>query len=143
MEGNKAIMGRLDKTTLDTIRAVYRKSAKIVAVKVFGFPEGKVGYVKEVLPNGNVKVVWDTGDESEIIYGKESIRAVETGKCILGYLDEMNGGCDRDKCEECGWNRLVSDERQARLRDHDFSTAPDGTKCLKVVKKKSRRQKDY
>lgn len=51
----------------------------------------------------------------------------------------MNGGCDKDKCEECGWNRLVSDERQARLRDHDFSTAPDGTKCLKVVKKKSRR----
>ena len=131
------VMGRLDKTTLDTMRAVFRKSTKIVAVNVFGYPEGMVGYVKEVLPNGNVKVVWETGKEAEVIYGKESIRAAEEGKCILGKKDELDGGCDGDLCEDCRWNRLVADERQKMIRNKEFSVASDGTKCL-IIKKKRR-----
>ncbi len=129
---SEVISGTLDKPTLDTLRMVYKPSAKIVAVKVAGIQEGKVGYVKRVLTNGNIQVVWETGGESEIIYGAESVRKVEDGLCILGHKEEIDGGCDGAFCDNCGWNRLVANERLKQIREGGLTESRDGTKYLRL-----------
>lgn len=127
------VVGRLDKATLDTLRMVYKKGTKVVAIKVFGFPTGKIGYVKEVLPNGNIKLRWESGEDTEIIYGKESIREFTAGKCILKRdKEEAEGGCDDFVCERCGWNIDVAEARLQRIRNDEMHRNPDGTKSLRV-----------
>lgn len=127
------IAGRLDKMTLDTLRSVYKRGTKITAVKVYGFPTGKIGYVKEVLPNGNIQVRWETGEDAEIIYGQESIKEFTQGRCILKRdKEEAEGGCDDFACDRCGWNKEVAEERIRRIRNEEMHKNPDGTKSLRV-----------
>lgn len=120
----------LDKHTLDNVKKIYPKGAKVEAVRVDYIPKGMSGIIWDIKTSGDLVVRWSNGDTSIVVRGVDSIRVVREGYCILGYRPE---NCEDGHCKECGWNDKVHKERIRRIRENDFKEK-DGVKRL-IVKK--------
>ena len=122
----------IEKTQLDTLRKIYKAGTKVTAIKVAGIPQGKVGYVKRVETNGDISLVWDSGEECTILYGKESVGAVTEGVCLIQNSPDRDNECAKSNCETCGWHRDVSERRMRQLRESGLTRGKDGLSRLIV-----------
>lgn len=134
MGGRNPSNNAVDAGTLANLRMIYKPGVQVEVVKVGGLVEGFKGIVKEVKGNGNITVLWNTGYETDVIFGMESVRAVVEGMCILKRKPE-NGGCDGDMCCDCGWNIRIAKQRIAEIRAGRMVKGKDGLYRLKVSQK--------
>ena len=130
-----ATRGRLDKPTLDTLRQVYRSGVKVEAVHVSGIPEGKTGSVKRVETNGDILLRWDTGEDCTVLYGKETVRVLTEGLCMIGKSPSKDIECSETKCERCGWNKQVAEERKRRMAEDGLVKGKDGLMRVKIYRR--------
>ena len=123
----------IDAGTLKSLRMVYTPGMQVKAIAVGDVATGTTGIVREVLDNGDISVLWNTGYVTDVVFGMDSIGAVSEGKCILqrnpGY-----GVCDRKECHFCGWNVTVSDKRKRMIAAGLMVRNKEGLLTLKVMR---------
>ena len=133
-------MDYINSESLSRLRQEYKIGKVVRAVKVFGIEEGVQGIVKKVRSNGSITVQWNLGYETDVIWGQESIAVVTDGTCILDY-NSTNGGCDGDRCCECGWNVDVAEKRIKCIKNGGMVVNKNGIMSLKVRKRKGKWEK--
>lgn len=130
------IKGMRDAQTLAMLRDAYKQGTKVEAVKVRDVATGVVGVVREVKADGSISILWNTGEIGEAEYGLDSVRIVNTSKCMVKRKPD-DQACSGDKCSECGWNEEVHKERLKRIRDGEMikRKTETGEELFLVVKK--------
>lgn len=138
MTARPDIKGMRDSTTLAMLREAYKPGTKVEAVKVKDVPTGVVGVVREVKIDGSISILWNTGEIGEAEYGLDSVRIINTSKCMVKRKPD-DQACAGDKCSECGWNEEVHKERLNRIRGGEMikrKTERGEELFLKVKKEK-------
>lgn len=115
MTARPNVKGTRDSKTLDMLREAYKPGTKVEAVKVKDVPTGVVGVVREVKIDGSISILWNTGEIGEAEYGLDSVRIINTSKCMVKRKPD-DQVCAGDKCSECGWNEEAHKERLKRIR---------------------------
>lgn len=130
------VKGMRDAKTLSMLREAYAQGTKVEAVKVRNIVSGMLGVVREVKENGEISVLWNTGEIGDVEYGLDSVRIVNASKCMVRRKPD-DQVCSGDKCSECGWNEEIHSERIKRIRNGEMVTrkTETGEKLFLQVKK--------
>jgi len=121
----------IDAGTLASVQALYKPGVRVKVVKVGGLRPGMTGAVKKVRENGNIVVLWDSGYETDVIFGSESVSVIVEGFCILSRNPDYPA-CAKDNCAYCGWNTKVAAKRSKMIQAGAMTRGKDGLLCLKV-----------
>lgn len=119
---------RIDESALKVIRETYPQGTQVEAVKVNGVKSGLKGVVREVRTNGDVSVLWCTGDIVSAEYGVDSIKVVGVKRrcTIPSKLRTAECAEESERCDNCGWNESVAAERIKTIRNGGLTRGEDG-----------------
>ena len=139
MSARPDIKGVRDAPTLALLRESYRPGTIVEAIKVRHIASGVIGVVREVKASGDIEIIWNTGEVSDIEFGTDSIKISSSGKCFVKRKPD-DKECEGSKCSECGWNETVHNERIKRIRNGEMvmrKTAHGEAMCLIVKRSKN------
>lgn len=128
----------LDREEVERLRKDYPKGVEVRAVNVLDIAKGTLGIVKEVKYNGVIEVLWDTGVQTSVVYGVESISVISDVKCLL-EKQRAKDVCDGTKCDTCGWNKKIASKRARMIKNGLMETDQNGVRKL-VIRRPSLKQ---
>ena len=130
------LRSQLDSATLSALRAAYPPGAPVEIIQAEGLNEGTRGVVQHVNADGTVVVLLADGTVHDLAFRKESARRLIESGCILQKREWKDGGCEKDRCTECGWNAEVSLARTKSIRENGLRQRKDGKKQFIIRGKK-------